>query len=385
MSGRPDVRPIRGVPRPGPGERITAAGYPLARAALFRWRGGDAEAAHEATVRMVSWLNGPGPLRQLAHGLTGRRGDPVEFAGLRFPGPVGLAAGMDKAALAVPGWSSLGFSHVELGTVTARAQPGNDRPRLFRLPTSRAVVNRMGFNNPGAEAVAASLDRFGIRRGGGQAGLVVGVSIGKSKVTPLTEAVEDYLHSLRTISPYADYVAINVSSPNTPGLRSLQDRDHLGELTRALVAEARRLDPHRPVPIMVKLAPDLAPDAVAEAVQVCEDAGIAGLIATNTTIGRRGVAVADRIAAAEAGGLSGAPLRRRAREFVGELVAMTRLPVIGVGGIMTGADADAMFEAGARLVQVCTGLVYGGPALVTAINRRHRTPVQPGRRTRSNG
>lgn len=373
MTGPETSRPVRGTPPAGPVERISAAGYPLARRALFGIGGGDAESAHEATVRMVSWLNRPGPLRQLAGMVAGRRGDAVELAGLRFPGPVGLAAGMDKAAAAVPAWGRLGFSHVELGTVTARPQPGNERPRVFRLPTSRAVINRMGFNNPGADAVAARLAGFGIRRGGGEAGLVVGVSIGKSKVTPLADAVGDYLHSLRAVAPHADYVAINVSSPNTPGLRSLQDRGQLAELTRELVAESWRLDPQRPVPIMVKLAPDLESDAVTEAVDVCESAGIAGLIATNTTIGRRGVSVIDRERAAETGGLSGAPLTRRAWQFVTDLVERTELPVIGVGGIMTAADADALFEAGARLVQVYTGLVYGGPALVSAINRRHRS------------
>ncbi len=361
---------VKGVPRPGMVEQLTRSCYRAARPLLFRT--GDAESIHERTVAAVGRIGGSALLRGLARAVTGPRGDAVEFAGLQFPGPVGLAAGMDKFGVAAQGWSSLGFSHVELGTVTARAQPGNPKPRLFRLPTTGAVINRMGFNNPGAAALAERLRSYGITRGGNQAGLVLGVSIGKSKVTPLEEAVEDYVTSLREVAPHADYIAINVSSPNTPGLRTLQDKGFLTELATTLVAEAKSLDPVAPVPVLVKLAPDLTTEAVAEAVGVCTDAGIAGLIATNTTIERRGVAQADRALVDQAGGLSGAPLRRRSRGFVAALTAMTDLPVIGVGGIMTPADADRMFEAGARLVQVYTGLIYNGPALVSGINRRHR-------------
>lgn len=360
-------------------ETVLRLGYPLAKRALFAL---DAETAHHETVRLVSLLHRLPPLGRLAAALTGPRGAEVEFAGLRFPGPIGLAAGMDKYGIAAPAWARLGFSHVELGTVTAIAQPGNEKPRLYRLPTSRAVINRMGFNNPGAAALAATLQRYGIRRGSNAAGLVVGVSLGKSKVTPLADAVEDYLTSLRAVAPHADYLAVNVSSPNTPGLRSLQDKGFLTELTGALVAETRRLDPDRPVPVLVKLAPDLTRDAVVEAVQVCQDAGIAGLIATNTTIDRHGIAAIDHRLASQAGGLSGAPLTRRSRAFVADLVRLTSLPVIGVGGILTPADAAAMLDVGARLVQVCTGLIYSGPALVSGTNRLSRargtTPVAPG-------
>lgn len=361
---------VSGVPRPSVLEQVSRTGYRAVRPLLFRT--GDTESIHERTVHAVGRIGASSVLRSVARTVTGPRGDAVEFAGLRFPGPVGLAAGMDKFGLGVRGWSSLGFSHVELGTVTARPQPGNPKPRLFRLPTTGGVINRMGFNNPGATALAQRLASYGITRGGNQAGLVVGVSIGKSKVTPLEDAVEDYVTSLRQIAPHADYIAINVSSPNTPGLRTLQDKGFLAELTTTLVKEARVLDPAAPVPILVKLAPDLRTEAVAEAVQVCTDAQVSGLIATNTTIERRGIAQADRELAAETGGLSGMPLRRRSRAFVTQLTAMTDLPVIGVGGIMTPADADQMFEAGARLVQVYTGLVYAGPALVSGINRHHR-------------
>jgi len=344
-------------------------GYPILKRGLFAL---DAETAHHETVRLVSLLHRVPPLGRLASSLVGSRGPAVEFAGLSFPGPIGLAAGMDKFGTSAPAWASLGFSHVELGTVTAIAQPGNEKPRLWRLPTSRAVINRMGFNNPGAAALAMTLDRYGIQRGNGRAGLVVGVSIGKSKVTPLADAVEDYLTSLRAVSPYADYIAINVSSPNTPGLRTLQDKGFLSELTGALVAETKVLDPGNPVPVLVKLAPDLSRDAVGEAVQVCEAAGVRGLIATNTTIERHSIAAIDHHLASETGGLSGAPLTRRSRAFVADLVASTSLPVIGVGGIMTPGDAMAMLDAGARLVQVCTGMIYSGPALVSGTNRLHR-------------
>ncbi|MGD7707070.1 quinone-dependent dihydroorotate dehydrogenase [Microlunatus sp. Y2014] len=346
--------------------------YRAVRPALFALGGGDAEVAHEATLAGVRRIGSIPPLRRLVAGAVGPRGAEVDFAGLRFPGPVGLAAGMDKNGIAVPAWAALGFSHVELGTVTALAQPGNERPRLQRLRTSRAIINRMGFNNAGAQALADRLAGFGIERGNGAAGLIVGVSIGKSKVVELADAVPDYLTSLRAVAPHADYVAINVSSPNTPGLRSLQDKGFLTELVAALVAETRQLDRHAPVPVLVKLAPDLTDEAVDEAVTVCEDGGVAGLIATNTTIDRGGIAVRDRHLADQPGGLSGAPLTTRSRAFVSRLTRHSRLPVIGVGGIMTADHADAMLGAGATLVQVYSGLIYRGPGLVTEINRRHR-------------
>lgn len=348
----------------------------LVRPVLFRVYGGDAERVHEQTLRALATMGRLAPLRAgLRAGLTRHRSR-VTVAGIDFPSPVGVAAGLDKNGLAARAWSALGFGFAELGTVTAQAQPGNDRPRLFRLPASRAIVNRMGFNNDGAAALAQRLDALGVRRGNGRVGIPLGVSIGKTKTTPLESATADYLASLRLLAPYADYLAVNVSSPNTPGLRALQDADSLAELLGALTAEARVLAgpsdtaeaDRTPVPVFVKLAPDLTDEALEEAVEVVEGSGAAGLIATNTTLSRAGIAPADAARAAEAGGLSGAPLTVRAREVVGFLAARTDLPIIGVGGVMTPDDGLALLDAGARLIQVYTGFIYGGPGLVTGLN-----------------
>jgi dihydroorotate dehydrogenase len=294
--------------------------------------------------------------------LCARHRTPTTVAGIDFPGLVGLAAGMDKNGVGLRFWSALGFGHVEIGTVTARPQPGNDRPRLFRLPASRAIINRMGFNNLGAEVVAQTLRGAGVRRGNARLGLPIGVSIGKTKTVPLAEAAEDYLTSMRLLAPYADYLAVNVSSPNTPGLRTLQDAGALRALLTAMIAST-------PVPIFVKLAPDLGDAALEEAVAVCVEAGASGLIATNTTLSRDGLAAADERLGQEAGGLSGAPLTLRARQVVRFLADRTELPIIGVGGVMTADDGLALLDAGASLIQVYTGLVYGGPALIGSLNR----------------
>ncbi|MGD7787797.1 quinone-dependent dihydroorotate dehydrogenase [Propionibacteriaceae bacterium Y1700] len=362
--------------------RITDSAYRrVLRPQLFRLGGGDAEVAHERTLSMINWLGRVGPARRLTERVFGAAGaDPVRVAGIDFGGRVGLAAGVDKNGVGVRAWGALGFGHVELGTVTAHPQPGQDRPRLFRLPTSRAIINRMGFNNAGARALALRLDEAGVRRGNRAVGAVVGVSIGKGKITPLDEAVPDYLSSLHHVAPYADYVAINVSSPNTPGLRSLQDKGFLAELVSALVSEAASLQADDPVPIMVKLAPDLTPSALEEAVSVCVDGGVSGLIATNTTLERRGIAMVDQHLADQAGGLSGAPLTRRSRSVVAHLRTLVDLPIIGVGGIMSADHAEAMIEAGADLVQLYSGFIYGGPGLVAATNNRLAGFERPTRR-----
>ena len=332
------------------------------RPLLFRSFSGDAERVHEQTLSLISRLGRTPPALAALRALARRHQRPVTVAGLTFPAVVGLAAGMDKDGVGVRAWSALGFGHAELGTVTALPQPGNDRPRLFRLPASRAIVNRMGFNNRGASALAATLRAAGVARGNGAVGMPLGISIGKSRTTPLAQATEDYLTSHRLLAPYADYVAVNVSSPNTPGLRDLQDREQLDELVAALTTEGD-------VPIFVKIAPDLDEPALEQVLAVCHDRGAAGLIATNTTLARDGVAEADKILAAEAGGLSGAPLTRRARTVVGVLARRTTLPIIGVGGLMSAEDGRAMLDAGASLLQVYTGLVYEGPALVRDLNR----------------
>jgi dihydroorotate dehydrogenase len=292
---------------------------------------------------------------------------PVTAFGLTFPNPVGLAAGMDKDAVAIPAWAALGFGFVEVGTVTWHGQPGNPRPRLYRLTASEAIINRMGFNNSGAEAMAARLDRLG------RSPIPVGISLGKSKVTPVADAAGDYLSSLKVLLPYADYIAVNVSSPNTPGLRSLQDRAALDELLRELraytVAAAGAAG--APKPLLVKIAPDLSDAAVGEVLEVCSARGVAGIIATNTTVDRTGLADVDLERAAQPGGLSGRPLHDRALAVVRLVVTETggALPVIGVGGICSPEDATRMLDAGAVLVQLYTGLVYRGPGLVRRIAR----------------
>jgi dihydroorotate dehydrogenase len=312
---------------------------------------------------------------------------------------------MDKDGRALAAWPALGFGFVEVGTVTAHAQPGNDRPRLFRLTDSGALVNRMGFNNAGAAALAARLDAIG------PLPVPLGISLGKSKVTPLADAVDDYLASLRALGSRGDYIAVNVSSPNTPGLRTLQDAGHLAELLSALQAELAAMPASAAMPgaaaavsgaaaamsgastadggrgpstvgaadrarqpLLVKVAPDLTDNALAELLDVCLAHGVAGLIATNTTLARDGVAARDRGRTGESGGLSGRPLARRACEVVAFAHKYTdgTLPIVGVGGIASADDAQRLLDAGASLLQVYTGLVFHGPGLVRDINRRVR-------------
>ena len=354
---------------------LVGGGYErLLRPVLFRAHGGDPERIHEDMVAALALLGATPGLRDAVRWLTREPSDAVEVAGVRFPGRVGLAAGMDKDGRAALAWQHLGFAFAELGTVTAQAQPGNPRPRVFRLPQSHGLINRMGFNNPGAAALANRLAVAGVYRGNGAAGIPLGISIGKSKVVPVEDAVDDYLVSLRTLAAHADYVAVNVSSPNTPGLRGLQDGGALRALLGALVREASVLaHGTEPVPVLVKVAPDLTAEQLEEVVAVAHETGAAGLIATNTTLDRQGIAPAEQHLAGEAGGLSGAPLTRRALAVVRFLVDRTGLPVMGVGGIMTADDARAMLDAGAALVQLYTGFIYAGPALIGQINRERQS------------
>ncbi|HVV23499.1 MAG TPA: quinone-dependent dihydroorotate dehydrogenase [Pseudonocardiaceae bacterium] len=335
----------------------------LIRPVLFRVGSGDAEAAHEFTLNALARASRvPAALAPLRRRYAVAA--PRTVFGVRFPNPVGLAAGMDKNGIALPGWAALGFGHVEVGTVTWHAQPGNPRPRLYRLPASRALINRMGFNNAGATALAARL------RALGPLPVPLGISIGKSKVIPVDEAVADYRSSLRELYPYGDYFAVNVSSPNTPGLRGLQDKAMLTELLGGLRDEAATLaGPAKP--LLVKIAPDLTDHAIGELLEVCASFGVAGLIATNTTLARDGIDPADAAVGAQVGGLSGRPLAKRALAVV-ELVHREtggELPVIGVGGICTVDDALRMLDAGASLVQLYTGFVYAGPRLVRSISK----------------
>ncbi|WP_433004762.1 quinone-dependent dihydroorotate dehydrogenase [Kribbella sp. CA-294648] len=331
---------------------------------------GDAEIAHEQTLhglRRLSRIPGAVPALSRTYGALPAGIERTVF-GVRFPSPVGLAAGMDKNGLALPAWRALGFGFVEVGTVTAHPQPGNEKPRLFRLVESEAVINRMGFNNLGSAALADKLAAYG------DLGYPLGISIGKSKVTPLEDAVGDYVTSLRRLYRFGDYFAVNVSSPNTPGLRSLQDAGHLRELLTALHDEARTLSTggRDPKPVLVKIAPDLTEPAIDELLGVCTDVGVAGIIATNTTIGRSGLALADERLSGETGGLSGRPLTELAAKTVAQIHASTNgaLPIIGVGGILEPDDAVRLFDAGASLVQLYTGLIYRGPSLVRRTNRR---------------
>jgi len=347
--------------------RVLATAYRrVARPVLFRVGGSDAETVHHGTVRAASVLGRRRWAAAAVHRLLGVAPAPVDLLGLTFPNRVGLAAGMDKDGVGLRAWAALGFGHVELGTVTALPQPGNSRPRLVRLPASRAVINRMGFNNGGVHLLA---DRLRAARGAGAVGIPVGVSVGKCKVTPVQDAVEDYLTSVRALHGLADYLAVNVSSPNTAGLRSLQDAGPLADLIAAVVSETRSLaGPGRePTPVLVKLAPDLSEQALDQALDVAVRAGAAGLIATNTTVSRDGVHRSERHTAEQAGGLSGAPLTKRSRAVVTRVRRITDLPLIGVGGIMTPEDATAMLDAGADLVQIYTGMIYAGPALVREI------------------
>jgi dihydroorotate dehydrogenase len=335
----------------------------VARPVLFRLGDGDAEAAHEWTLqRLASLARQPRALAALRRTFAAPSA-PADVFGLRFPNPVGLAAGMDKNAVALDAWPALGFGFVEAGTVTWHPQAGNARPRVFRLRHSEAIVNRMGFNNAGARALA---ERLALRPA--PLPVPLGISLGKSRVTVLEEAVADYLASFRALYPYGDYFAVNVSSPNTPGLRALQERAHLDQLLAALRAESATLaGPGRTAkPILVKVAPDLTESAIAELLGSCTEHGVAGVIATNTTLSRAGLAPRDIVRGGQTGGLSGRPLAARAREVVAFVHRETRgrLPVIGVGGIIEPDDAARLADAGASLVQIYTGLIYRGPGLV---------------------
>lgn len=285
---------------------------------------------------------------------------PVRALGLTFPHPLGLAAGFDKNAVGIDGLAALGFGHVEVGTVTGEAQPGNPTPRLFRLTADRAIVNRMGFNNDGAEVVARRLAAW--RAAGGDT--ILGVNIGKTKVVPEDEAARDYEKSAGLLAPYADYLVVNVSSPNTPGLRDLQAVEKLEPLLRAVRRRADEVRPDHRVPLLVKIAPDLSDDDVLAVADLALATGLDGIIATNTTISRDGlVTPASRVAEIGAGGLSGQPLTARSEDVVRLLRERVGpdLTLIGVGGITTVDDARRRLAAGADLLQAYTAFVYEGP------------------------
>jgi dihydroorotate dehydrogenase len=335
--------------------------YPLIRALLFRL---DPELAHGITLQLIRLAGALAPVRALLRAWLAVPPRPVEAFGSKFQNPIGLAAGYDKDGLGWRGLACLGFGHIEVGTVTPQPQPGNPRPRLFRLVEERGLINRMGFPGRGAKYVARHL------RGSRPSGLVLGVNLGKNKDTPLEEAARDYLSLMQTFAPLADYLAINVSSPNTLGLRSLQARDNLGELL-ALLAEQRRAQMQQlghPLPLLVKLAPDLTDEELDDALYAILSTGMDGVIATNTTTSREGL---QTPLAREAGGLSGVPLRQRSTQMIRQIYTRTqgKLPIIGVGGVSNAEDVKEKLDAGAALVQLYTGLIYEGPGLVKKILR----------------
>ncbi|MGC8780512.1 MAG: quinone-dependent dihydroorotate dehydrogenase [Anaerolineae bacterium] len=335
--------------------------YPFLRPLIFRL---PAERAHELTLALLRLAGSSAAGRWLVRALFAPRpnGPAVHAFGLTFANPVGLAAGYDKDGLGWRGLAAMGFGHLELGTVTPRPQPGNPAPRIFRLVEDRAVINRMGFPSRGADFLARRL------AGRRPASVVIGVNIGKNKDTPLERAVEDYRTLLQRFAPLADYLAINVSSPNTPGLRRLQDRAALFGLLQPLAEERRRLADAlgRPVPLLVKLAPDLADAALEAALDAILAAGMDGVIISNTTLRRDGLRSA---AAGETGGLSGAPLRGLSSAMVRRVADAVngRLPIVASGGVMSADDAEEKLAAGAALVQLYTGLIYAGPGLVRQI------------------
>ncbi len=335
---------------------LDAAGRLVIRQGLFRL---DPERAHNLALRGLG----------LVARLPGRSAGPGGFQderlaqtllGIDFPNPIGLAAGLDKQAVAVPAWARLGFGFCEVGTITAQPQPGNPRPRVFRLPDDRALINRFGFNSEGSLHVAARLADWDVR--GQLHAIPLGINIGKSKVAQDAEA--DYLATFGRVAPFADYVAVNVSSPNTPGLRDLQERDALAGLLARLTGANHVLE--RPRPILVKVAPDLD-DAALDAIVDLAVEHVQGIIVCNTTIARDGLTSPRHVD--EVGGLSGAPVRERSDDMIARVHRRAPdLPIIGVGGVFGAADAWAKIRAGARLVQVYTGFVYEGPGLVRRIN-----------------
>ncbi|NMG09159.1 quinone-dependent dihydroorotate dehydrogenase [Brasilonema sp. UFV-L1] len=341
------------------------------RPLLFTLLKADPEWLHSSTIRSLSWLgktDHQAPASWInqflaqSFCLSDARLEQNLF-GLRFPNPLGLAAGFDKDGVAVPMWSKLGFGFAEVGTVTFHAQPGNPRPRLFRLPLDKAALNRMGFNNQGAAAMAARLTEVKQEL---NISIPIGINLGKSKITPLEEAAKDYLDSFRLLKNFGDYFVVNVSSPNTPGLRSLQDAAMLSSILEVLQQENNTQKP-----VFVKIAPDLEWEAIADIISLAKTYQLAGIIATNTTIRRDGlktqvISQTGKSPQQEAGGLSGAPVRERSTEVIRFIWQQTagQLPIIGVGGIFTPEDAWEKITAGACLIQVYTGWIYEGPAMI---------------------
>lgn len=337
--------------------------YSLARAFLFNM---DPEEAHELTLNKIESLQ-HSPLMRLA--AQPRVNDPITLAGLQFPNRVGLAAGLDKNARCIDAWSALGFGFVEVGTVTPKGQPGNPKPRMFRLPEANALINRLGFNNEGLDAFLANVQRSKVRQKPKAGDMLLGLNIGKNAATPIENATDDYLICLAGVYPHADYVTVNISSPNTKNLRALQSDEALDQLLAALTRKRAELaDQHgQHKPMFLKIAPDLDEQQIAVIADTLVRHGMDGVIATNTTLSRTAVQGLEH--ADEAGGLSGAPVLEASNAVIRQLRARLGkdYPIIGVGGVMSGADAISKIEAGADVVQLYTGIIYHGPGLVTDV------------------
>ncbi len=335
--------------------------YPLARSFLFEL---DPERAHDLTLAALARIQHTPLLCTVSQP---RVDDPVTVAGLRFPNRIGLAAGLDKNGRCIDGFGAMGFGFVEVGTVTPKAQPGNPKPRMFRLPQARALINRFGFNNDGLDAFLANVKQARFRTQGG----ILGLNIGKNASTPIEQAVDDYLIGLAGVYPHADYVTVNISSPNTKNLRALQSDEALDALLGAIQQRRQQLQREhgRSVPVFVKIAPDLDEAQVKLIAATLAKNGIDGVIATNTTVARD--AVKHLPHGEEAGGLSGAPVAEASNRVIRLLRAElgSAYPIIGVGGVMSAADAVAKRDAGADLVQIYTGFIYAGPPLVTEAAR----------------
>jgi dihydroorotate dehydrogenase len=330
--------------------------YALARPFLF---GLDPEAAHELTMNTLARAQGTPLEWSYCNGMVD---DPITLAGLKFPNRVGLAAGLDKNARCIDGLGAMGFGFVEVGTVTPKAQPGNPKPRMFRLPQAQALINRLGFNNEGLDAFIANVQKSSFRR----KGRILGLNIGKNAATPIERATDDYLLCLDGVYPHADYVTVNISSPNTKNLRALQSDEALDALLGAIAQrrEALTRQHQRRVPIFVKIAPDLDASQVEVIAATLQRHAMDGVVATNTTLSRE--AVKGLPHGEETGGLSGAPVLAMSNRVIAQLRAALGkdFPIIGVGGILSAADALSKIEAGANVVQIYTGLIYQGPALV---------------------
>ena len=334
--------------------------YALARPFLF---GLDPETAHELTMASLARTQGT-PLSAVY--CSSKVSDPITLAGLKFPNRVGLAAGLDKNARCIDGLAAMGFGFVEVGTVTPKAQPGNPKPRMFRLPEAHALINRLGFNNDGLDAFLANVQNSSVRKQGAKSALLLGLNIGKNAATPIENAVDDYLVCLDGVYPHADYVTVNISSPNTKNLRALQSDEALDALLGRIAERRETLASQhgKRVPIFVKIAPDLDDAQVGVIAATLQRHAMDGVVATNTTLSRD--AVKGLRHAEEAGGLSGAPVLEASNRVIRQLRAALGkgFPIIGVGGVMSGVDAVSKIQAGADVVQIYTGLIYKGPALV---------------------